>query len=159
MSWLPNSGVYRTLITERQYKSLLEVSPGMKLRRNKVRFTPYASNEALPVIGKVKLVLKNLNRKKVKCMAYVVEGGKECLLGRRDGEALGVIHINPRGNTPTAGSLDGGQEQEQHVSRLETLHLSADKQGLDQQTQDRIEADIKQIVDKYPAVFSGIGKV
>ena len=31
-------------------------------------------------------------------MAYVIEGGKECLLGHRDGEALGVICINPEGD-------------------------------------------------------------
>ena len=49
------------------------------------------------VIGKVKLVLKNLNKKKVKSMAYVVKGGKECLLRRRDGEVLDVIIINLNG--------------------------------------------------------------
>ena len=65
-------------------------------------------------------------------MAYVVKGGKESLLGRRDGEALGVIYINPRGNTPTAAHLDTSQEQDQEVPRLETLQLSADSRDLDQ---------------------------
>ena len=51
MSWLPDSGVYRTLITDRQYKLLLDASLEMKLRRNKVDFMPYASEEALPVMG------------------------------------------------------------------------------------------------------------
>ena len=131
---------------------LLDVSPEMKLRKNKVRFTPYASDEALPIMGKVKLVLKNLNQKKVKCMVYVVKGGKECLLGRRDGEALGVINIHPRGHTPEESpdikvSAKGNQkghlrknkegfsrslpshqdteedlDQEQDVSRLEMVH-------------------------------------
>ena len=37
---------------------------------------------------------------KMKSMAYVVEDGKESILGRRDGEALGIIKINPDGEQP-----------------------------------------------------------
>ena len=59
----------------------------MKLRHNEVKFTPYGSDNKLGVLGKVKLVLKNLNNKRVKTMAYVVEDGGDCLLGRRYGKA------------------------------------------------------------------------
>ena len=33
-------------------------------------------------------------------MAYLVKGGKEFLLGYRDGESLGIITINPKGALP-----------------------------------------------------------
>ena len=64
---LPDSGVYRTLITEREYHKLVDVSPGIKLRKNHVKFTPYASDKVLPVLGRIKLVIgilteKGLNR-------------------------------------------------------------------------------------------------
>ena len=51
-------------------------------------------------MGRVKLVIKNLNGKRVKSMAYVVKGGTESLLGRRDGQALGIIVLNPEGSQP-----------------------------------------------------------
>ena len=54
----------------------------------------------LVVIGKAKLVLRNLQGKKVKSMALVVQDEKECLLGKRDGDALGLIVIVLQGAIP-----------------------------------------------------------
>ena len=51
-------------------------------------------------MGHVKLVLKNLNDKKVKLMDYVIEDGKESLLGRRNGQVLGIINIDLRRDQP-----------------------------------------------------------
>ena len=45
-------------------------------------------------------MLKNLNGRRVKSMAYVVKKGKESLLRRKDEDALGVIMINPKGVLP-----------------------------------------------------------
>ena len=81
VGWLPDSGVYRTIIIERLYNKLLKVSPRMKLQENRVKFTAYCSTQNLPVLGRVKLVLKNANELKVKSMAYVFQGEKESLLG------------------------------------------------------------------------------
>ena len=92
--WLLDSGVFRTLITEGDYKTLLGSYPSMKLWKNKVRFTPYASDKSLSVLGKVKLALRNLNGLKVKSMAYVVRGGGESLLGRKD-RSQGIISDVP----------------------------------------------------------------
>ena len=33
-------------------------------------------------------------------MAYLVKSGKECLLGSKDGELLGIIQIDPKGTLP-----------------------------------------------------------
>ena len=64
------------LITESDYKKLSQTTAGMKLYRNKVKFTLYESDAVLPILGKVKLVIKNVSGKKVETMAYVVKGGK-----------------------------------------------------------------------------------
>ena len=45
-------------------------------------------------MGKVKLVQKNTNGLRIKSIAYVVLGGKESLLGRRDGGPLVIINID-----------------------------------------------------------------
>ena len=78
----------------------------MKLKKNNVKFTPYATDDSLVVLGKVKVVLRNLNDRKVKAMVYVVRGAKESLLGRRDGEALGIISIESKGLPPKDGCVD-----------------------------------------------------
>ena len=78
-------------------------------------------------------------------MAYVVQNGRECLLGRQDGEALGIIVLDSQGSLPTEStsqkvstqrrkdssrkhngrfpgcSLPHLQKEEEDVSRLETL--------------------------------------
>ena len=93
-------GVFKTLITESQYKKLFIRCQSIKLHRIKVKFTPFVSYVALPVFGKVMLVLKNLNGLKVKSMAYVIQGGEESLLGRRGIKVLGIIAVNPKGSAP-----------------------------------------------------------
>ena len=55
----------------------------MRFRKKRIKFTAYASDKPLLVIGRIKLVMKNLNNRRVKSMAYVVREGKESLLGRQ----------------------------------------------------------------------------
>ena len=70
----------------------------MKLRKNR-------STQTLPVLERVKMVMKNANRLKVKSMGYVVQGGKESLLGRRDGLALGIINLDLQGCKPVVQNI------------------------------------------------------
>ena len=81
VGWFPDSGVYRIIITESLYRKLLKTAPQMKLRENRVNFTTYGAKHTLPVMGRVKLVLKNANGFRVKSMIYVEKGGQESLLG------------------------------------------------------------------------------
>ena len=61
---------------ERIYDKLKRCSPYINLRNNNIKFIPYASDKKLKVIGKVKLVLKIMNKKIVKWIAYVAKGEK-----------------------------------------------------------------------------------
>ena len=74
IEWLPDSGVYRTIIAESLYNKLLKLALRMKLQKNKSKFTAYGSTQNPAVLGRVKLVLKNANGLKVKLMAYIVQG-------------------------------------------------------------------------------------
>ena len=59
-------------------------------------------------------MVKNLNNKKEKSMACIVRGGKESLLGRRDGEALRIIKMYPNGAEPEGCSLPHLNLEEDH---------------------------------------------
>ena len=58
VNWLSDSGVYHMFNTEKLYKKLLQVSHKIKLWTNKVKFITYASDKILPVLGRVKFVVK-----------------------------------------------------------------------------------------------------
>ena len=89
-------------------------------------------------------------------MVFVVEGGKESLLGRRDHEALGVIVINPKGYVPLSQ-----QQDVESVTRVEMLQKPAqmDRYVSSGQTQKQIDNKMERLVSKFPEVFSGIGNV
>ena len=122
----------------------------MKLKKNNVKFTPYATDDSLVVFGKVKVVLRNMNDRKVKAMVYVVRGAKESLLGRRDGEALGIISIESKGFPP-----------KDDVCRLQMMVKPVEEAVIVSggQTQQQIDVKLNKLVDRYPKVFSGIGRV
>ena len=109
----------------------------------------------LPVMGMVKLVIKNESGKKVKVMAYVVEGAKESLLGHKDGKKLGIIHINSKGSGPRMMSNLEETEKEQYtVVRLEILHKREEPvPKLKFKQQEELEVEMSKLVDKYPQVF------
>ena len=54
--WLPDSRVFKTLITHSLYNKLLRKSLDMKLGK---RLTRYTSNKMFNALGRVKLVLNN----------------------------------------------------------------------------------------------------
>ena len=41
ITWLADSGVRRSLLSERDWEKLTKVNTQLRLKRNKVRFTPY----------------------------------------------------------------------------------------------------------------------
>ena len=67
----------------------------MQLKRNHVDFKLYCTKIILPVLRKLKVVLKCKNVAKRNSMVYVLRGAEESLLGRRDGEVMEIIKIDP----------------------------------------------------------------
>ena len=59
-------------------------------------------------------------------------GGTESLLGRRDGDALGIIYIDSKGATPeeslnnVSATIDDCQEGQGDVYRLQMLNKPSD---------------------------------
>ena len=93
-TWLADSGVKRTLLAEADWEKMKGHNPKIKLKKNKVTFSPYGTKIKLEVKGRAKVVLKNRCGLQVNSIVYVVKGQTESLLGQRDGRALGIIKIN-----------------------------------------------------------------
>ena len=54
-------------------------------------------------------------------MAYVVKDSKECLIGKRDREALGLIMINPNGANPEEDQSESCPAEKEKGSPKEML--------------------------------------
>ena len=92
VSWLADSGVRRSLISETDWIKMKQNNFMLKLKKNKAVFTPYGTNYKLPVMGRSKVVMENKKGLQFKLMSYVVQGKTESLLGKNDGCALAPQH-------------------------------------------------------------------
>ena len=99
VEFLIDSGVYRTLLTEEQWKKVQADGSNRKpkLKINKVRLVPYGTSQGLTVLGRSKCRLTARAGNTVETVVYVVRGAKESLLGLKDGEDLGIIKIQLEG--------------------------------------------------------------
>ena len=118
-----------------------------KLKKNKVRLVPYGTNQHLEVLGRSKCTMTARAGAKVDTIVYVVRGAKESLLGLKDGEALGIINIQPEGEP---------------VRRLDMFTKEAEPAPgtvvSGGQTQAQIDETMADLVAKFPKVFTGLGR-
>ena len=105
------------------------------------------TNQNLEIMGRTRCELQARGGASVTTIMYVVKGAKESLLGLQDGEALGIIKIEPDGES---------------VRRLEqvTKQPVPEKQEVvsDGQTQQEIDQEMEGLVKGYPKVFHGLGR-
>ena len=109
----------------------------MKLRKNKTQFWPYGMHYRLPMMGKVKVMLKC--EAGAKSTVYVLKNQQESLLGRIDCEALGIIVVKSGGNP-------GNLEQ---VGRLSTIQLQCERQ----ENQEEIDDKMTKLLEEFPQLF------
>ena len=149
VEFLIDSGVYRTLLTEEQWQRVQAAKNHRRptLKRNRVKLVPYGTSQGLTVLGRSKCMLTAKAGAKVETIVYVVRGAKESLLGLRDGEALGIIRIQPEGEI---------------VRRLDMFtkeDIIADGEVVSGgKTQEQIDQTMVELVGKFPKVFTGLGR-
>ena len=56
--WTADSGVKKTLISEDDWEYMKKHNPTAKLKKNCIRFVPYGTKQALPVLGKARVMLQ-----------------------------------------------------------------------------------------------------
>ena len=96
---LVDSGVYKTLLSEKDWK-VVQRSQGprkVKLKVNRTKFRPFGTNYSLPILGHTKCRLKAICGQEIRTLVYVVAGETESLLGLKDAQALGIVNINLEG--------------------------------------------------------------
>ena len=101
VEFLIDMGVYRTLFTEGHWKKLQPEarSRTSALKESKIKLVPYGTSRTLELLGRFRCQLKARAGAEITMTAYVIRGAKESLLGLRDGEALGIMKIQPEGDT------------------------------------------------------------
>ena len=100
---LVDSGVYRTLISEADWKVMKKKNRSLRIKKCRVKFTPYQTKEGLHMLGRTKAILRAAGGATVGTIVYIVGGSGQSLLGLKDGENLGIIKINPEGKVDQEG--------------------------------------------------------
>ena len=176
--WTTDTGVIKTLLSEKHFWKVMDHNPDVKLRHTKVRFRPYSTKAEVPLLGKMKVKLTNNNGYHTNTTVYVTKGQTESLLGREDAIDLGIIQINPDGRKPTQERAPRTSRQEdtrscsrspepvrsrspepvRHITP-ETL-LAPKEEGIVSggQTQAEIDASMDKITAEHAAVFEGMGR-
>ena len=149
VEWTADSGVGRSLISERDWEKVKETNAGIKLDRNDITFKPYSTDKKVPVKGKAKVVLRCEAGKKIKTTVYIVQGEKESLLGKKDAEALGIISLYPKGSQPERVRKITPIKKEKPVT-VGTISGN--------ETQAQIDQNMDALVKEFKGVFKGTGK-
>ena len=149
VEFLIDTGVYRTLLTEEHWKQLQpEVRDRTSmLRESKVRLVPYGTSGTLKLLGRFRCQLKAKAGAQITTTAYVIKGAKESLLGLRDGEALGIMKIQPEGKTVRQLNMT--------VKEAKSLPGAPVSGG---ETQGQIDQKMAKIKEQFPKVFTGLGR-
>ena len=143
--WTADSGVSKSLLREEEWEKMKNKNSSLKLKKNKINFRPYGTKIILPVIGRAKVVLQCQSGAKVKSMVYVVKNQRESLLGRRDGQKLGIIQIIPE-----------GKESEQKVRHITPVKK---KDLAEEDLIDKNDSKMEKLKEKYQELFrEGIGE-
>ena len=90
---LIDSGVYKTLLSEKDWKAIQQSQGTRKarLKNNRTKFRPFGTNYSLPILGRTKCRMMAACGQEVSTIVYVVAGETESLLGLKDALALGIV--------------------------------------------------------------------
>ena len=137
-------------MAEADYIQLKKIHPGLKVSKCKIRFTPYGTAYRLPVIGSTRVTMVNNKGKRIKTTVHIIRGQKESLLGREDGERLGIIKIRP----------DGNKDEDIKIGRITPVKKEAPRESgivSGGETQEQIDRKMQQLLEEYGDLFKGIG--
>ena len=92
--WTPDSGVTWSLLAEKDWDQIKSENLDLQLiQEEKGTFRPYGTYSYLPVLRVVHVKLQCKAGKGKNSKLHVIKGQKEFLLGKCDGEELGIISV------------------------------------------------------------------
>ena len=88
------------------------------LRESKIRLLPYGTDKSLELLGESRCQITAEAGAETTTTINVIRGVQESLLGLKDGEALGILKINPGGDAvkTDAGPLPRAERQTQECT-------------------------------------------
>ena len=146
---LVDSGVHKTLISEADWKVMKKKNKSLRIKKCRVKFTPYQTKEGLQMLGRTKAILRAAGGATVNTIVYVVRGSGQSLLGLKDGENLGIIEINPEGKTDQVVVRQLATFKKEQVPRTGVVSGG--------ETQDEITNNMERLVGQFPELFRGVG--
>ena len=175
VEWTTDTGVRKTLLSEKHFLRIKDHNPQVKLKQTKVQFRPFSTKKIVPLHGKMEARLTNNHVKQVITTVYVTKDSEESLLGREDAIALGVIKVFPDGDKPDGEkpapereprARSTGTPRSRSRSPEPTRCITPERlndpivEGIVSggQTQDEIDAMMDQIVEENSEVFKGMGR-
>ena len=97
MKLITDSGVSKTLINYNHWHAIKSQTDLVKTSKG---FRPFGTAYKLPIIGRAHVTLTAEAGAQITTWVYVVKDRKEqSLLGKSDGERVGIIQLNPKGAT------------------------------------------------------------
>ena len=91
---LADTGVRRTILNLGDWEKL----GGGELKRTKLKFRPYGTNQYLPIRGRAAVRLRAEAGAVIETEVYVNgDSSEDSLLGEKDAERLGIITLRPEG--------------------------------------------------------------
>ena len=142
----------RTIIREEYWKKVQKKVGRKKLslQKTSIRFRPFGVETKLECKGKIKMKLKAAAGGWIRSYVFVVKNTKESLLGLKEAERLGIVKVNPDGNSQTEDMDDARKLQEtKKRDAPEPTEIVSDGQ-----TQIQIDEKMKEIKRKFSEVFS-----
>ena len=108
---------------------------------------PYETSRTLKLLVRFRCQLKVKAGAQITTTSYVIKEVKESLLGLRDREALGIMKIQPKGDTV--------RQLYMIVKEAKPLPGAPVSGG---ETQGQIDQKMAEIKEQFPKVFMGLGR-
>ena len=148
--WTTDSGVRKSLLTERHYWKIRSHNLDVKLRHTNVKFRPYSTDTTVPLLGSMEVQLTNNRGKVHNSTIYITKAQEESLLGKEDAIALGLLKLSKDGDYPDEPVRCITPERKE--DEVTTGIVSGG------QTQQQIDEVMARIVEENHEVFEGMGR-
>ena len=83
------------MMAEEHLEWIMVKNPDIQLHCSDICFRPYSMDKTVPVMGYLKVKMRNNRGGTQLTRAYIVEDETDSLLGKEDAIDLGILKINP----------------------------------------------------------------
>ena len=143
---LADTGVRRTILNIGDWEKL----GGGELKKTKLRFRPYGTNQYLPIRGRAAVSLTAEAGAMIETEVYVNQDrSEESLLGEKGAERLGIVTVRPEG---AARKVEIRRVKQNSKAGLEKVDQTV------MRDLKVVDAQMEKVAEDFKEGFEGIGK-